>query len=124
MKKVLLAIGMVAAVVMGCSTTKQTQELLSAAGFKTVPANTPEQVAHLKTLPKNKITIARRDGVPYWTYPDVADNLLYVGQEAQYQQYEKLRLQKQIADEGVTAAEDNAQSAWGVWGGWGGWGWR
>jgi hypothetical protein len=34
-------------------------------------------------------------------------------------------LQKQIADEGVTAAEDNAQSAWGVWGGWGGWGgWR
>ena len=124
MKKVLLAIGIVAAVVMGCSTTKQTQELLSAAGFKTVAATTPEQIAHLKTLPKNKIIITRRDGVLYWTYPDAADNLLYVGKEAQYQEYERLRLQKQIADEGVTAAEDNAESAWGVWGGWGAWGWR
>jgi hypothetical protein len=110
------------AMAIGCTTTTQTENLLSAAGFKAVPAVTPAQEAHLKTLPPHKITMAQRDGKPYYTFPDVAHKVLYVGQESQYQEYQKLRLQKQMAAEELNAAEMNNNASWGVWGGWeGGW---
>jgi hypothetical protein len=45
-----------------------------------------------------------------------------VGQQAQYDAYQKLRLQKQLAADQVQAAEMNSEPAWGAWGGWGGMG--
>jgi len=106
------------ALAIGCTTTTQTENMLSAAGFKAVPAVTPEQQAHLKTLPPHKITMAVRNGKPYYTFPDPAHKILYVGQEAQYQEYQKLRLQKQMAAEELNAAEINNGGAWGIWGSW------
>jgi hypothetical protein len=41
--------------------------------------------------------------------------MLYVGQQEQYQEYQKLRLQKQMADEQMNAA-DMDENAWAVWG--------
>jgi hypothetical protein len=123
MKTYLLSkIGTVALVafVTGCSTTKQTENLLSAAGFKAMPATTPQQQAHLKTLPAHKVTMVVRDGKTYYVYPDQPHKVLYVGQEAQYQEYQRLRLQNQMAEEQVQAAEMNSDAAWGAWGGFGG----
>ena len=116
--KTLLTIGALVALAIGCSTTKERENMLSAAGFKMVPANTPERQAHLTSLPADKITPVQRNGITYYTFPDPKNNVLYVGQEAQYQQYRNLRLQKQMADEQLEAAQMN-ENAWGAWGPWG-----
>ena len=121
MKRITSLLGSIGAIVLlafalGCSSTKQTENMLSAAGFKIMPATTAEQQAHLKTLPPHKVTLVRRDGKNYFVYPDVANQVAYVGQDAEYQQYQKLRMQKQLAEEQAQTAELNSEAAWGVWG--------
>jgi hypothetical protein len=103
---------------LGCSTTKQTENMLSAAGFKMIPANTPEQQAHLKTLKPRKVTMVAREGKTYFAYPDVKRQVLYVGTQAQYDEYQNLRRQEQIAEE--QSATANSEAAWASWGPWGG----
>jgi hypothetical protein len=121
--KTLLAAVVLMAVAIGCSTTKEKENMLSAAGFKMVPANTPERQAHLTSLPAGKITPVQREGTTYYTFPDPKNNVLYVGREQQYQKYQQLRYQKQLADEQLEAAQMN-ENAWGAWGPWGaGWAW-
>ena len=109
----LLALGV------GCTTTTKRENMLSAAGFKMVPAATPEQKAHLQTLPPDKVTMVQREGKTYFVFPDRKQQVLYVGQQAQYDEYQKLRLQNQLAEDQMNAAELNSEPAWGVWGGWG-----
>jgi hypothetical protein len=111
---------MLLAVATGCSTTKQTENLLSAAGFKMMPATTPQQQAHLKTLPPHKVTMVVRDGKTYFVFPDVKQQVLYVGQQAQYNAYQKLRVQQQLAEEQAQPAEGYTAGAWAPWGDWGG----
>jgi len=53
---------------------------LSAAGFNIVPATTPELQARLKAIPAHKVAMVQRDGKEYFVYPDVTQNVLYVGQ--------------------------------------------
>ena len=121
--KILLNILSVAAVLAsatGCSTTKQTENLLSAAGFKMVPAATPEQKAHLQRLPAGKVTTVQRNGTTYFVYPDAAKEMVYVGQQPQYQEYQKLRLQNHMAMDQLKAAELNSDPAWSQWGAWDG----
>src|SRR5215471_3120810 len=113
--KALLTAGVLTALAIACSTTKSTENMLSAAGFKMVPADTPEKVAHLNSLPPGKITTVQRNGTLYYTFPDPKNNMLYVGQQPQYEQYQKLRLQNQMTQEQLSAAEMN-ENAWGVWG--------
>ena len=125
--KTLVTTGVLIAVALGCSSTSQRENMLSAAGFKTVPANTPEREAHLKSLPADKLTTVQRDGTVYYTFADPKQNVLYVGQEPQYQHYQRLRYQKEMADEQLNTAEMYNAAPWGVWGGWGGyggWAWR
>ena len=108
------------AIVVGCSTTKSTENLLSVAGFRMFPAATVEQKAHLGTLPANKVTMVQREGKTYFVFPDAKQQAIYVGMQPQYSEYQRLRLQKQMAEDQAQAAEMNSQPAWGVWGGWGG----
>jgi hypothetical protein len=120
--RTLLVAGVLMGLAIGCGTTKSKENTLSAAGFKMIPANTPDRETHLSSLPADKITPVVRDGTTYYTFPDPKRNVLYVGQEAEYQKYRNLCLQKQIAEEQLNAAEMNDQ-AWGAWGPWGGMGW-
>src|SRR5215468_1675088 len=123
MFKALLTTAALVALAIGCSTTKERENMLSAAGFKMVPANTPERQAHLKSLPADKVTPVQREGTTYYTFPDPKNNVLYVGREQEYQRYRQLRLQKQMADEQLETAQMN-ENAWGAWGAWGpGWAW-
>src|SRR5262245_16655645 len=124
--KALLAAGVLVALAIGCSTTKDKENTLSAAGFKMIPADTPERVAHLNSLPADKLTTVQRNGTMYYVFPDPKKNVLYVGQQPQYQEYQRICLEKQITQEQLSAAEMN-ENTWGVWGAWGGgpyWGWR
>ena len=117
-----LALGFMISLVLlaGCASTAQTENLLSAAGFKMMPATNTVQQTHLKALPAHKVTSVTRNGTLYFVYPDVRQNVLYIGQQPQFNQYQKLRLQKQMAEEQVEAAQMNAEDAFAPWGGWGG----
>ena len=103
------------AFVSGCATTKNTEELLSAAGFKAHPATTAQQQAHIKSLPAHKVSAVQKGGKTYYVFPDVARNVLYVGQSAEYEQYKKLRRQQELADEQDNPAEQ-LQVETAVWG--------
>jgi hypothetical protein len=108
------------ALAIGCSTTstKDKEAMLSAAGFKMMPADTPEKQAHLKSLPANEITTVEREGTLYYVFPDQKNNVAYVGQQQQYQAYQNLHMQKQMADEQLNTAQMYNSDPWGVWGPW------
>lgn len=101
-----------------------TERLLSAAGFQMKPADTPQRMAHLKTLTQRKLVPHERDGKIYYVYADANEcQCIYVGTEDAYQRYQKLALKKQIAEDQLNAAEmnENAAMDWGMWGPWGPW---
>jgi hypothetical protein len=106
------------ALVAGCAHTQQTENLLSAAGFRTVIATTPQQQQHLKTLPPHKLMRIERNGKTHFVYADPAHNLIYVGGLFQYDQYRDLRLAKNVAAEDLQDARLNAEdeTAWQAWG--------
>jgi hypothetical protein len=108
----------------GCATTESTENLLVAAGFKVVTPKTAAQQQRLTALPPGKVSSLRKSGKTYYIFPDVANNQAYVGGPKQYQAYQKLRLEKQMADEKLEAAEMDmdASMEWDAWGGWGMWG--
>jgi uncharacterized lipoprotein YmbA len=83
--KFLVAFALLAFAV-GCATTQQTENLLSAAGFNTVIASTPKQQQHLKTLKPDKITSVKRNGKTYFVF-------------------QQLRLQQKLSNENLIAAE-------------------
>ena len=118
---VLLIIGGAA----GCATlqaagTRSTEDVLSAAGFHREAADTPEKLADLQLPPARKVLSQTRDGKIVYVYRDPSVcHCLYVGGEPEYEQYQKLRLEQDIADE-----ESNAALNWGWGPGWGSWsGW-
>jgi hypothetical protein len=112
----------VVALVIGCTTIKTRQELLSEAGFKMIPATTAQQQARLKTLATARVTMTTRNGTNYFVYPDMKSQVLYVGNYAQYQKYERLRFQNEKAEAQGNGAElsDRAVdlSDWGAYGAW------
>jgi hypothetical protein len=120
--KALLTAGALVALAIGCSTTSE-KDMLSAAGFKAVPATTPQQESHLESLPSDKITPVQRSGTVRYVFPDKKNNILYVGNQEQYQRYQNLRFQNQMEAEQLSAAEMYSEAPWGVWGPWGGPGW-
>ena len=106
------------ALVVGCAHTQQTENLLSAAGFRIVIATTPKQQQHLKTLRPYKVMRVQRNGKTHYVYADPAHNLIYVGGLFQYDQYRDLRLAKNMAAEDLQDARLNAEAemGWQVWG--------
>ncbi len=103
---------------MGCASTKHTENLLSAAGFKALPASTAERQAQLKALPPHKVSMVVRAGKTYYAFPDLKNQVLYVGQESQYQEYQRLRVKEELAEDQVSAAEMNSEDSWNMWGPW------
>jgi len=119
-----LLVSLIVAAVAGCATlqaagTRSTEEVLSAAGFHIEAADTPEKLADLRTQPARQVLPQTRDGKTSYVYrdPSVCD-CLYVGGELEYQQYQRLRIQKDIADEESSAA---LNWGWGPEGGWSVW---
>ena len=103
----------------GCATSPQaTPDLLAAAGFKPVTADTPEKQALLKTLPTGQLSLIKWKGKSLYVQPDVANNRAMVGTPAEYQAYQQLRLANQMSNDNLIAAQmnDDAMMNWGVWG--------
>ena len=63
------------AIVTGCASTPQaTTDLMTAAGFKTVAADTPAKANLLKTLPPGQLSLITYKGKQFYVQPDVANN--------------------------------------------------
>jgi hypothetical protein len=120
------------------------ESLLSAAGFKTIAATTPEQKRHLEVLPPDQVTAVQLTGQHYYVFPAVAKSQLYVGTPKEYQAYLALRTQnglpnptsqdadaaslnRYMATQDQKMAKINAQDAsipsWAIWPAFGGLGW-
>jgi hypothetical protein len=106
----------VTALVLGCAAhTQQTENLLSAAGFRTVIANTPQRQEQLKALTPNKVSLVQRKGKNYYVYADPANNQALVGTPAEYQKYQQLRLANRLAQDELQTAQLNSWGP-GLWG--------
>jgi hypothetical protein len=116
-----LSILAILALTAACATnTKSRENLLTAAGFKTIVASSPQQQQHLKSLPAGKISLVQRKGKPYYVFPDTTHNQLFVGSPSQYKTYQQLRQQNKIATEQLESAElyQEATTQWEMWGPW------
>lgn len=112
-----LVAGLISVVLAACATSTSTENLLTAAGFRTRVADTPKQQALLKSLPVGKISPVQHGGKTLFVYPDPANNAVYVGRQQEYAQFEKLREQRKIAKDKVWNAEFNQEADWDAWGG-------
>ena len=117
-----LSIGLAVAVMLtGCaaiqrSEARSTEELLAAAGFVTRPADTAERQQRLAALPPYRLESRTKDGKVVYTYADPGGcHCLYVGGSKEYSEYQRLRVQRQIAADQAWAG---AQMDWGMWGPW------
>jgi hypothetical protein len=105
----------------GCATTSstnQTTDMLTAAGFKLMTADTPKKQEVLSTLPKGQLSVVTFKSKTFYVQPAAAPNQAYVGTPKEYQTYQQLRLAKQISNDNLMAAQMNQESMnnWGVWG--------
>ena len=105
-----------------CATPQQRAEnrenLLAAAGFTALPANTSARVASLRALPPNKVVQRTRGNTVRYVYADpLVCACLYVGDQAAYGRYRQEVFQRQLADEQAMTAQMN-QMNWdvGPWG--------
>lgn len=121
--KSLAAIAVVA-LAAGCASSGAISDdnLAIAAGFKVITPTKPDQQAILAKLPKDKVSPVTYQGTTYYVLPDSMNNLAYVGGPSQYQAYQQLRVQKQLSNNNLEAAQMNEMNSmdWGAWGGWGG----
>jgi hypothetical protein len=111
----------------GCAAPRDriasTESMLAAAGFRAEPADTPERRAELQSLTPHqvlmqKLEVGDKPGTGYaYADPEGCD-CVYIGDAKAYQAYEKLLVQKKIADEHLRAAqlERDARFNWGLWG--------
>jgi hypothetical protein len=102
MKRLFTALNLIGVIALltlavGCANTQHTENLLSAAGFRNVIANTPQRQEQLKALPPDKVTLVQRNGNTYYVYADPANNQAFVGTPSQYQKYQQLRLANNLA---------------------------
>jgi hypothetical protein len=119
-----ISIAILSGFLMSCAAIKaqnveDKEQLLAAAGFKLQLADTPEKLAHLKTLTQQKIVMHEKDGKNYYVYADATTcQCLYIGQDSNYQSFQQLQIQKNIAQEQQMSAEmnENAAMNWGMWG--------
>jgi hypothetical protein len=98
----------------GNEEAQSTEQVLAAAGFHMKEATTPQQVANLKALTQRKLVIHDQNGQTRYVYAD-ADGCkcVYVGSEKNYDEFQKLSIKQEIAQDNLDASMD-----WGMWGPW------
>ncbi len=100
--------------------TKSAEQLLSAAGFKQIFPATPKLKARLQAMPQKQIFMASRGSKLFYVYADAAGcGCLYAGNQQQYQAYQRLAAQYNLAAMQYQAAEMNQAAAAWDWGEWG-----
>jgi hypothetical protein len=88
---------------------------LAAAGFQAKPVETPENLANLKTMPPRQLVSQAKEGKFVYSYadPDYCQ-CLYMGGPQEYSAYQRLAVEKEIAQQRL-----DASLGWDMWGSWG-----
>ena len=120
-----LIISMTSCAAIQSNKTQEQEQLLSAAGFKMVPATTQAEIENLNTLTPHRVMFSVKDNKPLYWYADPTNcRCVFTGDQAAYQRYEKLLTESQIANEVEEAAISNEVASDNMWGWMGGpWGW-
>jgi hypothetical protein len=121
-----LFLGLLAAtsITLGACESKATrvsdkEDLLAAAGFTQLPANSPERQAEMTKLTPNRfVRQAKGDQVTYLYADPLVCNCLYIGDQQAYGRYRQEMFQRKIVDEQRLTAMMNEDAAWD-WGPWG-----
>lgn len=104
----------------GCASSRarNTESLLSAAGFHTLVPSTPQQKQCYEALQPYHLARTEHDGKIVYAFADKKDGLLYVGGEAQYDKFQQLAQEQRIARQEYAAAQMNQEASmdWGFWG--------
>jgi len=97
-----------------------TTSLLSAAGFHAHTPQTPKQQQIYASLPPYQVERAHIPGKGvFYVYKDEKAGVAYIGREQEYQRYQQLAVQQQIAQNYYMAAEMERAAAWQWYGAWG-----
>ena len=111
----------------GCAESSQhraqrLEPMLSAAGFHMLPPDTPQREQELASHTPLKMRYHFSNGKPhYWFADPYVCNCVYVGNEAEFQKYQQLKIQQQTAqrEEEAAAMNENAaqeeQFNWMLW---------
>ena len=97
---VLIVLTLLGLTLAGCAALRESavtdvEGLLARAGFTKMPADTPQKLAHLKSLPQHKIIHRERDGNKHVLYADATYCIcLYVGDETNLRHYRNLQIQQ------------------------------
>ena len=98
------------------------ERLMSAAGFQMRLADTPDKLKHLESLkPQRKIVPHVKDGRNVYVYSDAKFcKCLYAGNEAAFDAFKKLAVDKEMADQVAASKRVDEESAlnWRIWGPW------
>ena len=106
----------------GCASmgSANTESQLSAAGFRVKTPQTPRQQQIYASLPPYQVQRATVPGKGvFYVYKDEKAGVAYVGREQEYQRYQQLAIQQQIAQNQIAAAEMEQQAALDWYGGFG-----
>jgi hypothetical protein len=106
----------------GCESmgSANTTSLLTAAGFRARTPQTPQQQQIYAALPPYQVQRATVKGKGvFYVYKDEKAGIAYVGREQEYQRYQQLAIQQQIAQNYYMAAEMERAAAWQWYGAWG-----
>jgi len=80
------------------------------------PADTPERVAALESMPRERLVVRSKDGNVVYTYADPDKcHCLYVGGPKEYSALQRMRVQRESAAHDAEAVME--------WPGWGPWLW-
>jgi hypothetical protein len=109
----------ICAAVSGCSQVQSREDMMAAAGFTIVPANTPQRQAALAKMPPHRFVQQVRNNAVLFVYADpTICGCLYVGNQAAYDRYRANAFVQQVANEQELTAQMNSFD-WGPWGpGW------
>jgi len=114
-------------VLAGCAATEKAdnesnEQLLAAAGFHLYLPKNAEEQANLKAMPQRRIIYMDKAVKPTYLYADHDEcDCVYVGGQAEVDQFQKLLTMKQTADASMQRAEYN-QNMYGMGGMYGGMG--
>ena len=118
----IFAVAVATLVVAGCAGvgSGNTTSLLSAAGFRVRTPQTPKQQQIYAALPAYQVQRATVPGKgTFYVYKDEKAGVAYVGREQEYQRYQQLAVQQQIAQNYYTAVAMDRAAAYGWYGAWG-----
>lgn len=97
---VLIVLTVLGLALAGCAALQENsvtdvEGLLARAGFTKMPADTPQKLSHLKSLPQHTLIHHVRDGNKHVLYADATYCIcLYVGNETNLQHYRNLEIQQ------------------------------